>query len=43
MDGEKYKKPTALPATDYINKLMDWVEQLINNENIFPINTGMKY
>ncbi|XP_030850908.1 MOB kinase activator 3B-like [Strongylocentrotus purpuratus] len=43
MDGEKYKKPTALPASDYINKLMDWVEQLINNENIFPINTDVSF
>lgn len=39
-DGEKYRKPTALPAPQYVNLLMDWTENQINNENVFPVSTG---
>ncbi|XP_047199246.1 MOB kinase activator 3C isoform X2 [Hippoglossus stenolepis] len=35
-DGDDYKKPTKLPALKYMNLLMDWIESLINNEDIFP-------
>ncbi len=35
-----YKKPTALPAPQYITLLMDWVESQINNENLFPVKVG---
>ena len=31
-----YKKPTPLPAPVYINLLMDWTEEQINNESLFP-------
>lgn len=40
-DGAKFKKPTALPAPEYVNHLMDWVEGQVNNEDIFPTKTGM--
>ena len=33
-DGTKYKKPTHLPAPQYISLLMDWVESQINDENV---------
>lgn len=39
-DGDKYKKPTALPAPQYVSLLMDWIETQINNENLFPVSTG---
>lgn len=39
-DGEKYKKPTALPAPQYVTLLMDWIEAQINNETVFPVSTG---
>jgi hypothetical protein len=39
-DGATYKKPTKLPAPQYITLLMDWVEQQINNEEIFPVKVG---
>lgn len=39
-DGEKYKKPTALPAPQYVSLLMDWIEAQINNETVFPVSTG---
>lgn len=40
-DGDKYKKPTKLPAPRYIELLMDWIESQINNEELFPVTTGM--
>ena len=40
-DGVHYKKPTALPAPQYITLLMEWVEAQINDENIFPVKVGM--
>ena len=39
-DGDKYKKPTALPAPQYISLLMDWIEAQINNDAVFPVSTG---
>lgn len=39
-DDMKYKKPTALPAPQYMNLLMDWIEMQINNEDIFPTSVG---
>ncbi|KAG9354081.1 hypothetical protein JZ751_012205, partial [Albula glossodonta] len=40
-DDHKYKKPTALPAPQYMNLLMDWIEVQINNEDIFPTSIDM--
>lgn len=42
-DGAAYKKPTALPAPQYISLLMDWVEQQINNEDVFPVKVGVPF
>ncbi|KAK2149250.1 hypothetical protein LSH36_459g01006 [Paralvinella palmiformis] len=42
-DGVKYKKPTKLPAPQYISLLMDWIEDQINNEDIFPIKCGVPF
>lgn len=42
-DGAKYKKPTQLPAPQYINLLMDWVETQINNETLFPVTTDIPF
>lgn len=42
-DGEKYKKPTALPAPQYVSLLMDWIEAQINNETIFPVSTDVPF
>lgn len=40
-DKERYKKPTQLPAPQYVSLLMDWIEAQINNENLFPVSTGL--
>lgn len=42
-DGVKYKKPTKLPAPQYISLLMDWVEEQINNEELFPVSTNIPF
>ncbi|KYN27437.1 Mps one binder kinase activator-like 3, partial [Trachymyrmex cornetzi] len=42
-DGEKYKKPTALPAPQYVTLLMDWIEAQINNEAVFPVSTVTQF
>ncbi|BFZ04218.1 hypothetical protein BsWGS_07257 [Bradybaena similaris] len=42
-DGVNYKKPTALPAPQYITLLMEWVEAQINDENLFPIQLGRPF
>jgi len=42
-DGGKYKKPTPLPAPQYIALLMDWVESQINNETLFPVSTDVPF
>ena len=39
-DGRKFKKPTALPANQYISLLMDWIEAQINDEKVFPVTVG---
>jgi len=41
-DGVNYKKPTKLPAAQYIELLLEWVESQINNEDIFPQTVGMR-
>ncbi|KJE88793.1 hypothetical protein CAOG_00376 [Capsaspora owczarzaki ATCC 30864] len=35
-DGKDYKTPTSLPAAQYVALLMEWIEQQINDEAIFP-------
>lgn len=42
-DGVHYKRPTALPAPQYITLLMEWVESQINDENIFPVKCGVPF
>uniref|UniRef100_A0A0N4U3X7 Mob1/phocein family n=1 Tax=Dracunculus medinensis TaxID=318479 RepID=A0A0N4U3X7_DRAME len=42
-DGENYKKPTRLPAPEYVYLLMDWIEIRINDETIFPSNTAVPF
>ena len=39
-DGCKFKKPTKLPAPQYISLLMEWAEAQINNESLFPVSCG---
>jgi len=42
-DNAKFKKPTPLPAVQYVSHLMDWIEAQINNENVFPTRTDVPF
>ncbi|KAL1131090.1 hypothetical protein AAG570_012327 [Ranatra chinensis] len=42
-DGAKYKKPTQLPAPQYVALLIDWIETQINDETLFPISTEVPF
>lgn len=39
-DGTTYKKPTALPAPEYVDALMNWVQSLLDDEDVFPSRIG---
>ena len=41
-DNDRYKKPTALPAPQYVVLLMDWVDAQINDAALFPPESGKK-
>ena len=43
MDGVKYKKPHKCSAPEYIDLLMSWVEEQINDARIFPIEDGVPF
>jgi hypothetical protein len=40
-DSETYKRPTKMPAPQYIEHLMGWVQSNIDNEAVFPSRIGM--
>lgn len=42
-DSKQYKTPAKLPAPDYIDMLMTWVEDQLNDEAIFPTREGAPY
>ena len=39
-DGVKYKRPTKLPAPEYVDALMNWAQSLLDDESIFPNKIG---
>jgi len=39
-DGVTYKRPTKLSAPDYVDTLMNWVQSLLDDENVFPHKIG---
>jgi len=40
---DKYKKPTNLPAAAYVKELMAWIENIVNDEAIFPTKIGVPF
>ena len=40
-DNESFKRPTKMPAPQYVEHLMTWVQSNIDNEQIFPSKIGM--
>jgi MOB kinase activator 1 len=39
-DSENYKRPTKMPAPEYIEHLMAWIQSNIDNEQMFPSRIG---
>ncbi|KAI0921681.1 hypothetical protein AcV5_000795 [Taiwanofungus camphoratus] len=42
-DGVRYKRPTKLPAPEYVDALMNWAQNLLDNEEIFPNKIGVPF
>ncbi|KAH7090258.1 Mob1/phocein [Paraphoma chrysanthemicola] len=42
-DAEAYKKPTKMPAPQYIEHLMAWVQSNVDNESMFPSRIGVPF
>ncbi|XP_065901051.1 MOB kinase activator 3B-like [Dysidea avara] len=42
-DTDRYKKPTALSAPQYMSMLMEWIESIINNEDVFVVQAGVPF
>ncbi len=42
-DNLSYKKPTHLPAEKYIGLLMEWIENQVNDETLFPCTKDIPF
>ena len=42
-DNDSYKSPTAMPAHNYINLLFQWVDKLLDDQNIFPADPSIPF
>ncbi|ODH39749.1 hypothetical protein ACO22_01795 [Paracoccidioides brasiliensis] len=42
-DSENYKRPTKMPAPQYVEHLMAWVQSNIDNEQMFPSRIGVPF
>jgi len=43
MDGVSIKKPISCSATEYVDYLMDWIQGLMDNQDIFPQEVGKEF
>ncbi len=43
MDNKKYKKPTSVSAPSYCTMTMNYLEEMINDEKIFPIDENKPF
>jgi len=39
-DGIKYKRPTKLAAPEYVDALMNWAQNILDDEAVFPNKIG---
>ncbi|KAI0036785.1 Mob1/phocein [Vararia minispora EC-137] len=42
-DGQKYKRPTKLPAPEYVDALMNWAQSILDDEAVFPNAIGVPF
>jgi MOB kinase activator 1 len=36
----RYKRPTKLPAPEYVDALMNWTQSILDDEAVFPNTIG---
>lgn len=39
-DGVRYKRPTKLTAPEYVDALMNWAQNILDDEAVFPNKIG---
>jgi Mob1/phocein family len=42
-DGVRYKRPTKLPAPEYVDALMNWAQNILDDEAVFPNTIGTSF
>lgn len=42
-DGQKYKKATPLSAPEYVKHLMEWIQNSLTDEKVFPSKMGSPF
>jgi MOB kinase activator 1 len=42
-DNQRFRQPTELPAPVYIGCLMDWVNEQLGDESVFPSTIGVPF
>jgi len=42
-EGPNTKTPVQMPANEYIEHLMTWIENQLNNEKLFPCQVGIPF
>jgi MOB kinase activator 1 len=42
-EGPNIKTPIQMPACEYIDHLMTWIENQLNNERLFPCQVGVNF
>ncbi|KAK6535266.1 Mitotic exit network component [Orbilia ellipsospora] len=42
-DNDKFKKPTKMPASQYVERLMAWVQRSIDDDKVFPSRNGVEF
>jgi len=42
-DGVKVTKPTECSAPEYVDFLMSWIQDLVNDESVFPSSVGAEF
>jgi MOB kinase activator 1 len=42
-DGVRYKRPTKLPAPEYVDALMNWTQGLLDDQAVFPNKIGVPF
>ncbi|MCJ1298410.1 MOB kinase activator 1B [Hypocenomyce scalaris] len=42
-DSENFRRPTKMPAPEYIEHLMAWVQSNVDNEQMFPSRIGVPF